>query len=118
MVNGNAVGSQVVDQLDQLVDGFQQWCIVEQLRADVAIDSGDIDVGQAGADAVGRQCVFKCDAELVLFQTGGNIGMGLGVHVRIDSQRHPCSLAHVGRDGIEAMQLWNGFDVEAQYVVR
>lgn len=118
VVQHDAFGVQGVDQFDQAVERFEQRRVVEQLRTDVAIDAGHLQVRQRGGAAVGRQRVVEGHAELVGFQTRRDVGVGLGVDVGVHAQRHARDLAHAAGDLVQAVQLGNRFDVEAQDVVR
>ncbi len=42
--------------------------------------------GQLRRATIDRRGPFDIDAELVLFQPGGDIGVSLGVHIRVDPQ--------------------------------
>ena len=53
------------------------------------------------------------DAELVALQAGGNVGVGLGVHIRIDPNADRCALAQTGRHVVEHFEFGFAFDVEA-----
>ena len=79
----------------------------------MAVDAGDLDAGQAGGAAVEGQGILVGDAELVLLEAGGNIGVGLGIHIGIDPQAQGGLLAQAHGDGVEAVQLGHGLDVEA-----
>jgi hypothetical protein len=57
------------------------------------------------------------DAELVFRLAGRDLGVGLGIHIRIDAHRHPGGLAHLGRDPRQLVQFRLGFDVETQDVL-
>ena len=65
----------------------------------------DLQVGQGGSLTIGCQRLTVRDAELVFLQPGGNVGVGGGVHVRVDAQRHRCALAHLAGNLVDALQL-------------
>src|SRR5471032_55240 len=84
----------------------------------VAVDAGHFQVRQLGGRAIGVERVVEGHAELVGLQAGGDVGMGLGVHVGVDPQRYARGLAHGTGHFVQTMQLRNRFDVEAQDVMR
>jgi hypothetical protein len=45
----DAVAGQLIDQYQQLVEGFGKWRGIEQLRTDMAVDAADFEVRQAAA---------------------------------------------------------------------
>ena len=109
----DAAGGEPIDQRQQAVEGIEEGRQAGQLRTDVAVDADHVQVRQLGSTGVDRLGVVDIDAELVLFQTGGNIWMGTGIHVRIDPQRHRRLHAQLGGNLLQALQLVGGFDVEA-----
>jgi hypothetical protein len=46
---------QLVDEGQDAVERLDEGRRIEQLRADVAVDAGDFDVGQGGGTAIERQ---------------------------------------------------------------
>ena len=52
------------------------------------------------------------NAELIFFQAGGNVGVGLRIHVRVDAQGNRRDFAHVTCYRVDAVKLGFGFDVE------
>jgi len=53
------------------------------------------------------------DAERVVREAGGKVGMGAGIDVRIDPQRNRCHGAQRGCKLLQALELVGRFDVEA-----
>jgi hypothetical protein len=88
---------------------------LRDLRTDVEIDAGDFQTRQRGCVPVGRHGVLVRDAELVALQPGGDVGVGAGVHIRVDAQAHACGAAggqgHLGQH----VELGLAFHVEAQH---
>ena len=60
--------------------------------------------------------LLDVDAELVLFQPRGDVGMGLGIDVRIDSQGYPGLELQAAGDAVDLLQLLGGLQVEQQDV--
>jgi len=114
MVQGNAGGGQLIHQGQHLVQGFRKGAGVQELGADVAVDAGNVQAGQGGGLAVEGQGVLIGHAELVLAQTGGNIGVGVGIHIGIDPQAYRGPLAQAQGHPVEPFQLGGGFHVEAE----
>ena len=52
----------------------------------MAVYAGNLKMGQAFGVLIGLLGFFHGDAELVGFQAGGNVGMGLRVHIGVDAQ--------------------------------
>ena len=114
MVQGDAGSGQLIHQGQHLVQGFREGAGVQELGADVAVDAGNVQAGQGGGLAIEGQGVFIGHAELVLAQTGGNIGVGMGIHIGIDPQAHRGPLAQAQGHAVEPLQLGRGFHVEAE----
>ncbi len=83
----------------------------------MAVDADRLQVRQRRGGAVGRQRVVKGDPEFVGLQTGGDVRVGLGVDVRVHAQRNARHLADRACHLVQAVQLGNRFDVEAQDAV-
>ena len=79
----------------------------------MAGDSADLEPRQGCGATIQRHRFVEGDTELVAAQPGGNVGVGLGVDVRIDPQRDRRHLAHLRGDGSEPLELGSGFDIEA-----
>ena len=105
MPDGDALGFQLVHQGQHPVQCRQERRALGDLRADVAVDAMDLQVGQGGRPTIGCQRLTVRDAELVFLQPGGNVGVRGGVHVRVDAQRHRCALAHLAGNLVDALQL-------------
>ena len=69
-----------------------------KLRADMAVHADDLQMGERQCPLVDFQRAFDIDAELTLFHSRGNIGMGLGIDIRIDPQADRRFLLHSPRD--------------------
>src|SRR5260221_1955916 len=86
---------------------------VEDLRADVAADSGDAQVRQRLRMATGVERAPVGDAELVGGKPGGDVRVRSRVDVGVDAQRYRCHAAHRCRHRLEAVELGLALDVEA-----
>jgi len=109
----DAARGEPIDQRQQAVEGIEEGRQAGQLRADVAVDADHFQVRQLGRAGVDRLGVVDIDAELVLFQPGGDVGMGAGIHVWIDPQGNRRLHAQFGGDLLQTLQLVGGLDVEA-----
>ena len=69
----------------------------------MAVDAGDAQVRQAGGVLVGGQCIGKGNAEFIGFQAGGNIRVGLCVHIGVDAQRNGRGFAQARGHRIDAV---------------
>ena len=105
MSDGDALGLQLVHQGQHTVQRRQEWRALGDLRADVAVDAVDLQVGQGSRLPIRRQRLTVGDAELVFLQPGGNVGVRGCVHVRVDAQRHGGTLAHLAGNLVDALQL-------------
>src|SRR3712207_2740660 len=61
-----------------------------------------------------RERLVYGDAELVEGAPGGDVLVGLGVHVRVDPQGDPGALAVPAGEPVEVLELRGGLDVEEQ----
>ena len=52
----------------------------------MAIDPDDVDMLQPGRQTIRGLGLVDSDAKLVLLQAGRDIGMGVGIDIRIDAQ--------------------------------
>ena len=78
MLERDAVGGEAFDQVAQLLCGLGDRRTVEQLRADVAGDAGDAQVGQRGGAAVDVGASAKATPNLLPLEAGGDVGWVLG----------------------------------------
>ncbi len=60
----------------------------------MAIDAHHAQAGQGGCALVGGNRAFMGDTELVALEARGNVGVGLGVHVGIDTNADRCAQSH------------------------
>lgn len=74
VANADAFAGQAVDQPEQALEGVEEGLQLGQLRADVAVDADHLQVVKLGGAGVDRLGLVDGDAELVLFQAGGDIG--------------------------------------------
>ena len=102
-----------LDQIEDAVDGVQIRGRLGDLRADVAVYAHHLQPAQACGMAVGGQRVFVGDAELVVFQASGNVGVRLGVDVGIDAQAHRRDAAHLAGHPMEHIELRFALHIEA-----
>ncbi len=86
---------------------------VEDLRADVAVDAGHLEVRESRREVVGGQRALVRDAELAPAQSRGDVGVRARVDVGIDAQGHRRAPSHRAGDRIEALELRLALHVEA-----
>ena len=86
--DGDALGLDRLDQIEQPLQRVQVGFDLRDLRADVAIDADHAQPRQRGGAAVGGQRLVVGDAELVVLQPGGDVGVGAGIDVGVDAQAH------------------------------
>ncbi len=113
MVNGDARGLDGGDQVQHAVHRVQVRRGFGDLRADVAVDAGDLQAGQRCRMPVNPYSVFMRHAELVALQARRDVGMGLGVDIGIDTDADRRHLAQGHGDPGQHIQLGFAFDVEA-----
>ena len=102
-------------QVEQAVQRVEVGLHLRDLRADVAIDAHHLQARQRRGAAVAGQRLVVGDAELVVLQAGGDVGVGAGVDVGIDAQADPRRAAHGQRLLRQQLQLALAFDVEAAH---
>ena len=83
MVDGNARGLDLLDQVEQAVECVEVGRQLRDLRTDMAVDPEDMQTGQRRGVAVGGQRLAVRDAELVALQPGGDVGVRPGVDVGV-----------------------------------
>ena len=110
--DGMAVRAQGGDQFAHPDKGGLEWLEVGDLAADMHIDAHDLDTRKAGGMGVSLAGMDKGDAELGLGRAGGDLGVGFGIHIRVDAQGDGRALAHRQRQCIQRIQLGLAFDVE------
>jgi len=113
-MNLDAFTVQLIEQDQNAFQGLDEGSGIEQLRADMAVDAGDLNVRQGSGAAVERQRIVVGDAELGFLEAGRDIGVRLRVDVRIDAQADRRFLAALARHFVEAFEFGGGFDVEAE----
>ena len=79
----------------------------------MAINALHLQAGQLGRALVSGQGVFVGNAKLVVFKTGGNVGVRHGVHIGVHAQADVRLRAHVQGHGVEHLQLGHALYIEA-----
>ena len=105
-----------LDGFEQIEHALQRVQIrrgLGDLRADVAADACHAQPRQRSGQLAGGQGVIVGDAELVVAQAGGDVGVRARVHVRIDADAHGRRQAAGGGHVVEGQQLGFAFHVEA-----
>ena len=83
------------------------------LAADMHVDAGHLNAGQGRGIGIDSAGALIGDAELVFLLAGRNLGVGLGVDIRVDAEGDMRLLAFAHGAGIQHFQFRFGFDVEA-----
>ncbi len=105
MGNIDALLGQGVDQHQDAVQRIEKGAGVGELRADMAVHALDGQVRQAGGVGVHLRGAGDINAEFIVAQAGGNIGVRFGVDIGIDANRHRRHHAHLGGHGVEPFQF-------------
>ena len=113
MLDGMAGAAQIAHQLAHQRERIAERLEVGDLAADVHVNAGNLDAGQLGSLRVEAGRIVVGHAELVLGLAGGNFGVGLRIHVRVDAQGDAGRAAEFRRDFAQRFQLGLRLDVEA-----
>ena len=113
VMNLRAVRFDLLDEVEQFVDGVEIRAHFRDLRTDMAVDPDHVEIRHRRGLRVGRAGIGESHAELVRLEARGNIRMRLGVDVGIHAQRHRRLLARRLGDFVQRMQFGNRFDVKA-----
>jgi len=70
MVNSDAFCGQLIYKSQNAFERLDEGRRIEQLRTDVAVDAGHLDIGQHGGTAVEGQRVVVGDTELGFLEAG------------------------------------------------
>ena len=112
MVNGEAAGLESHDEGEETLYGFNHGGGIEHLRADVTGHACDRQIGLAGGVCVGLLDDAHVDAELVFLEAGGDVFVGDGVDVGVDSECDAGGFSRFARDAVEDFDLGVAFAVE------
>jgi hypothetical protein len=111
-----AVAFEVGDEADDAGERGGEGFDLADLGADVDADAGGVEPGRAGGLAVEGAGEGDIDAELVLAQAGGDVGVGVGEDVGIDAEGEAGAAAEGLGAGSEEVEFGGGFDVEEEDV--
>ncbi len=78
----------------------------------MAVDSQNLDVRQFGGALIQGRRLGDVHAELVVFQAGGNIRVGLGVHIRVHADGDGRFTVQFAGHQIQQFQFGGGFHIE------
>ena len=81
-----AVGAELVYQGSDALERLGEGLDGADLGADVDADACRLEVGELGGAAIDLAGGLDGDAELVLAEAGGDVGMGFGEDVRVDAE--------------------------------
>ena len=113
VVQGDACGLHLLHQIQQAFHGFQIGGGLGHLRADMAVDTDDLQAGQTSRVLISSQHIGVGNAEFVAGQAGRDVRVGFGIDIGIDADAYGGAPAHFQRHGIEGVQLRQAFDIEA-----
>ncbi len=111
-----AVLAEVGDQAGDTGQGCSEGVDLADLRADVDADAGGVEPFGFCCLAVDGTGDFDVDAELVLAEAGGDVGVGLSEDVGVDAEGEAGALSEGFGAGGEEVELGLGFDVEHEDV--
>ena len=114
VVDGNTGRLDLLDEIKQAVGSVQVRCHFGDLGADVEIDAHHLEAGEGSGALVGGQSTFMGHAKLVALESGGDIGVGLGVDVRVHADADRRGLAFCDGHFAQNLQLCFAFHVETQ----
>ena len=86
------VGAQVAHQVGDPLPGFGEGSDISDLGADMNADARNFEIRRCGSPGVESARTGDGYSELVLMQTGRDVGMGIGGHIRIHAKSDPRSL--------------------------
>ena len=84
------------------------------LGTDMTVYPGHVDVRERSRVPQHFKRHRVRNAELVVTQTRGDIGMSAGIDIQVDAQQYPRALPHGTGDTIDDLDLLRGFDIERQ----
>ncbi len=105
-----------LDEVEHLVGGVHIRRHFGDLRADMAVDTDDLDILQGSSAPIQRQRLVQSDAKFVLLEPGGDVRMSLRIDIGIGADRDARPLAHRARHLLEPLEFFRRFEVEAQDV--
>ncbi len=114
VADGMAVGAQAAHEVGDEREGIVERREIGDLAADMHVDAGDLEPRQLGGVVIDLAGATDRDAELVLGLAGRDLGVGLGVDVRIDphGDARSAPLAHGERRDERELRL--GLDIDAE----
>ena len=112
--DGDTPVGQPGDEVLYLAQGLDKGLDLGELGADVAAHAQDLDILHVPGPLILVQGRVHRDAELVLGQAGGDVGVGPGIHVRVDAQGHRRPGCHAGGHLLQPVQFLGRFHVEHQ----
>ena len=101
------------DKRQDLLHRFNKRRHRGELRTDVHLHATQLEVRILCRRSVGFTGKLEGNAEFVFAFASGDLGMGLGVDVRIDPDRHRCLKPEFSRHVVDALQFRFAFDVKA-----
>src|SRR5262249_31889593 len=112
--NRVTVGPQYADKFREQGKGVAERLQVDDLAADMHVDADRAHALELGGARIDFAGAADRNAEFVLGFPGRNLGMRLGIDVRIDADRDIRSAAPGGRDRGKKRKLGFGFDIDAE----
>ena len=90
---------------------------VEYLGADMEVESDELYILQLLGFGDDCQHIVHIDAELVLCQTRGNVGVGMGTDIGIQTEGDAGHLSLSGCQLIDNLEFWDALYIEAEDIV-
>ena len=113
-----AVGAQRLHEIGKNPERGFHLAEISDLAADMHVGTGHLDARQPCREGIDFAGPFDRNAELVFGFSGGDLGVGAGIDVRIDAQRNPRRLARLDRELRQQFEFGLGLDVDAEDISR
>ena len=88
-----------------------------QLGADVHLNPGQAEILQPAGPGIDAFHLLDGDSELILVGPGGDLGVGLGVHVRVHANGDARGAAHLRGDGGDHVDLLRALGIDLEDVL-
>ena len=106
----------VLKLVHAITEGFEVTH-VENLRTDVEVETHELHVGKLVSLVDHRIHIAHGDTKLVLSQSGGDIRMGMGTHIGVQTECHARHLTLGCCQLVDDLQLRDALNVEAEDII-
>ena len=110
--DGKPESAQFEDDLGDPLEGAAIRLEIGQLRADMHRKADRLDAGKLAGELVCSNRLVNFDAEFVLLPAGRNLGVGMGVDIRVYPDRDPRDPAPRTGDFAQPAQLRHRLDID------